>query len=56
MAMELGLQCIAEGVETTEQREMLKYSGCTTAQGFLYDRPLPKEEFEKRMEAKKYSI
>ena len=56
MAMELGLQCIAEGVETTEQREMLKDSGCTTAQGFLYDRPLPKEEFEKRMEAKKYSI
>ena len=35
--------------ETEEQVEFLKRVGCTMAQGFLFDRPLTKEEFEKRL-------
>ena len=56
MAKELGLECIAEGVETHEQLSELKESGCSIAQGFLYDMPLPVAEFEKRLEMKKYTL
>lgn len=36
----LGLDVIAEGVESLEQREMLLEAGCMTFQGYLYSRPL----------------
>ncbi len=49
MARELGLECIAEGVETREQVEILRDNSCNLAQGFYYDRPLPVEEYEKRL-------
>lgn len=49
MAIGLGMDTVAEGVETEEQVEFLKRVGCTMAQGFLFDRPLTKEEFEKRL-------
>jgi len=42
----LGLKTIAEGVETSEQAEMLSGFGCDQAQGFLYARPEPPEEIE----------
>jgi diguanylate cyclase (GGDEF)-like protein/PAS domain S-box-containing protein len=35
---------VAEGVETTEQLEMLRRLGCTAVQGFLFARPLPAGE------------
>ena len=50
MARELGLECIAEGVETSAQLDVLRENGCDIAQGFYFDRPLPVEEFEKRLE------
>lgn len=49
MAQNLGLDCIAEGVETVEQIALLKENNCYFAQGFFFDRPLPKEEFEERL-------
>jgi EAL domain-containing protein (putative c-di-GMP-specific phosphodiesterase class I) len=41
MAQELGLELVAEGVETEEQRAHLMVRGCETMQGFLFSKPLP---------------
>ena len=38
-------QSLAEGVETKEQADYLLSSGCTFAQGYLYGKPMPAEEF-----------
>jgi EAL domain-containing protein (putative c-di-GMP-specific phosphodiesterase class I) len=43
LAKALGLQVIAEGIETEEQRQMLIDLGCTLGQGFLIARPGPPE-------------
>lgn len=48
MADGLNLKVICEGVETREQAEMLLDIGCVYAQGFLYSRPIPIEEFIER--------
>lgn len=45
MAEGLKLKVICEGVETHEQVDMLLDIGCIYAQGFLYSRPVPIEEF-----------
>ncbi|MPN42763.1 putative signaling protein [bioreactor metagenome] len=37
----LGLELVAEGVETEGQRDFLAALGCDFVQGFLYSRPLP---------------
>lgn len=50
MAQNLGLECIAEGVETAEQVTILKENNCYHAQGYLFDKPLPVEQFENRLE------
>ena len=53
---QLGLDCIAEGVETMQQVYALRENHCDLAQGFYFDRPLPVEEFEKRLDQKKYNF
>jgi EAL domain-containing protein (putative c-di-GMP-specific phosphodiesterase class I) len=37
----LGLRVVAEGVETVEHLEQLRYFGCHVAQGYVFSRPLP---------------
>ncbi len=46
MAHKLGIKTIAEGVETTGQRQTLTRMGCDYAQGYLFSRPLPSADFE----------
>ncbi|WP_455598224.1 EAL domain-containing protein [Cloacibacillus sp.] len=41
----LDIGCIAEGVESKDQAEILAALGCPDVQGYLIDRPLPSEEF-----------
>ncbi|KAB0677570.1 EAL domain-containing protein [Aureimonas leprariae] len=40
----LGIRMTAEGVETTEQLELLRAFGCDCAQGYLIGRPMPAEQ------------
>ena len=49
MSQDIGLDLIAEGVETREQADFLSHCGCDVAQGFLYSRPIPVIDFDKIM-------
>ncbi len=49
MGRALGLQVIAEGVETEAQRDFLAQAGCHEFQGFLFAPPLRPEEFVQRV-------
>jgi predicted signal transduction protein with EAL and GGDEF domain len=46
MAHSLGLDVIAEGVETQEQQQILSSLNCAHYQGYLFSKPVPIEEFE----------
>ena len=56
MAKALGLECIAEGVETADQVEILRHNDCLFAQGFYFDKPLPIDDFEQRLDKHHYDI
>lgn len=56
MANDIGLGLVAEGVETQEQAVFLDDSGCKCAQGFLYSRPVPVNEFEKMVYGEKVTV
>ncbi len=45
MAQQLGLNVVAEGVETKEQLEFLRIHGCNQIQGFLCSKPLSADQF-----------
>ena len=45
LAASLRLESVAEGVETPEQRAGVRALGCTYAQGYLFGRPMPADEF-----------
>ncbi|MCI9576789.1 MAG: EAL domain-containing protein [Clostridiales bacterium] len=45
---QMGIESVAEGVETTEQEKILQSLGCNYAQGYLYSKPISVVDFEKK--------
>ena len=45
---EIELDIVCEGVETAEEEKIISAYGCKEVQGFLYDKPIPVTEFEKK--------
>lgn len=56
MALDIGLECITEGVETTKQIEILRANHCRYAQGYIFDKPLPRDRFEKILNMHRYDL
>ena len=52
MARGLGLEVVAEGIETKAQRDFLRYEGCQIGQGFLLARPMPADEYAQMLTGK----
>ena len=49
LAKNLNMRTVAEGVEVREQVEFLASQGCDMIQGYVYDKPMPKENFARKM-------
>ena len=56
MAKDLNMSVLAEGVESKIEHDILRDLNCDMIQGFLYDKPLSTEDFEKRLINKEYVI
>ena len=56
LARSMGLEVIAEGVETEAERDFLLAAGCLSYQGFLFSRPVPVEDFEDLVTPSKVSL
>lgn len=54
MATELQMEVVVEGVETMQQLEYLRENNCRIVQGFLFDKPMPKEQFERKISTGNY--
>ena len=52
MASDLGLGVVAEGVETSAQREVLVQLGCRLGQGHLFGHAMPREQVVERVTAR----
>lgn len=50
MAKDIQMEVVCEGVETREQADFLRSIGCEMAQGYLFARPVPEEEFKKLLD------
>ena len=50
MAVSLGLEVIAEGVEHEDQLALIVQHGCDLYQGYLYSKPLPLPDFRALLE------
>lgn len=55
MAHILGIDVVAEGVESEEQLELLKEKGCDLIQGYVFSKPLMEEELNRRLQEEKIS-
>ena len=56
LSNKLKIDIVFEGIETYEQLSLIKYLGARTVQGFYFDRPLPKYEFEERLAKGRYDL
>ncbi len=56
LASKLGLTTLAEGVETKEEASYLISAGCTSVQGYLYDKPLDAQTVEQRLRHTQYNV
>ncbi|NDV89138.1 EAL domain-containing protein [Aurantimonas aggregata] len=56
LAQAVGMMTTAEGVETSEQRDLLAAMGCDQLQGFLLSRPLPAREIEQLLRARSLEV
>jgi sensor c-di-GMP phosphodiesterase-like protein len=45
IARNLGLECVAEGIESEAQLDCLREHGCSLGQGYHFSRPLREAEF-----------
>ncbi|WP_164128074.1 EAL domain-containing protein, partial [Stenotrophomonas maltophilia] len=48
----MGMSALAEGVETSAQRDLLVGLGCDHFQGYLFARPMPKDALEQWINAR----
>lgn len=46
----IGMDMVAEGVETKDQADFLSECGCDIAQGFYYAKPMRLEDFNKKLQ------
>ena len=53
LCRELQLTVVVEGIETREQRDLLHALGCRLGQGFLYCQPMPVEQMEPLLRARR---
>lgn len=56
ISRDVGMEVLVEGVEEKEQLDYVSTIGCDYVQGYYFDRPLPKEEFDDRLQSKTYTI
>ena len=50
LAKDLGMQTLTEGVENQEAYEFLRDNGCEKLQGYLFSKPVSKEELELKID------
>ena len=53
IARSLGLQSVAEGIETPEQAAVMKDLGCTLGQGYLFSRPVTAHQIREQLRAER---
>lgn len=55
MINDLDRTVICEGIENESQLDFLKHASCSVVQGYFFDKPLPHDEFEKRLISPHYN-
>lgn len=56
LAQKIGMQTLTEGVETEEACAFLRSIGCLRLQGYLFGKPMPKEEFLAKILSSEYQV
>ncbi len=49
MSRSLGIETVAEGIETSDQAERMRSLGCTFGQGYFFDKPVSPEDLVERL-------